>query len=371
MPREYGIHEITENDLLTVVETICDGELTGDWSIEPLASDKGIATLGIYRVSGSALSRTGKSVGWSTVLKILDAEKDSSGQREYLMANSVFLHSLISGVRPAICYSATERTSSERWIWMEDLRGAVQPPWSDSTSLDVARDVGKFNGQSILASPTEEWETTGIAAALEGLGFAQRMGSFKATTSSDAFASTMLGQSGTDAIQNMLSKYSQVVDGLAGITQIVAHGDIHTGNLFPIVSNGVHEETAAINWAAGGMGALGEDAGNLIASHFRRSAIDASRFDDLGQQVFDQYLEGLLNPDADVEDARTGFLAGLDFWDLVKLMALRTGLALNPELRGRVAKGFGRDPEDLARWWGTLVDRTLPYAVECTERLGV
>ena len=370
MLKESGAPEISENDLAAVVESICGGELSGEWSIEPLTSDNSTATLGIYRISGYALSRTRESVDWSTVLKILDAEKDSSGQREYQMASSAYLHSLSSGVRPAICYAATERTSSERWIWMEDLRGAVQPPWSDSTFLDVARDVGKFNGQSSLSGPTEEWETTGIAAALEGLGTAQRMGNFE-TTASDALGSMMFGQSGADAIQNVLSKYSQVVDGLAGIAKIVAHGDIHVANMFPIVSNGAHEETVAIDWAAGGMGAPGEDAGNLIAVHFRRTAIDVTRFDDFGQAIFDRYLEGLLsiNPEVDVEEARTGFLAGFGFWGLVKLMLIATGPVRNPEGRNRLKKVAGRDPEKLIRRWGMLVDRTLPYAVECIERL--
>jgi hypothetical protein len=372
MLKENALPEISENDLAAVVESISGGELSGEWAIEPLASDHSTATLGIYRISGSALSRTQKSVDWSTVLKIVDPEKDSSGQREYLMANSAYLHSLRRGVRPAICYAATEHTCSERWIWMEDLSKAVQPPWSDSTFLDVARDVGKFNGQSSLTPPTEEWETTGIAAAMETLGIAQRIANFE-TTASDAFVSMMFGQSGTGAIQNVLSKYSQVVDGLAGITQIVAHGDMHAGNMFPIVSNGAHEETVAIDWAFGGMAALGEDAGNLIAAPFRRNAIDMARLDELGQQVFDQYLEALLtvNPGADLEDARTGFLAGFGYWALVKLMLLPTGLTQFSEPRKYLAKTFGGDPEDFVRRWGLLVDKTLPYAVECIERLGV
>jgi|AP95_1055475.scaffolds.fasta_scaffold42165_2 hypothetical protein len=119
------------------------------------------------------------------------------------------------------------------------------------------------------------------------------------------------------------------------------------------------------------MGAPGEDAGNLIAVHFRGPTIDLARFDDLGQQVFDQYLEGLLsiNPDADVEDARTGFLAGFGYWSLVKLMLFATAIARNPEARNRIKKMYGRYPEELVRRWGVLVDRTLPYAVECIERL--
>lgn len=348
MLKEYGTPEISENDLAAVVEGICGGELRGEWSIEPVGSSIGTATLGIYRVNGSALSRTGESVDWSTILKIIDAEKDSSGRREYQMASSAYLHSLSSGVRPAICYAATERTSSERWIWTEDLSSAVQPPWSESTFLDVARDVGKFNGQSSLSTPTEEWETTGIAAVIEWFGFAKVVDNFE-TTASDAVASIMFGQSGPDAIQNVLSKYSQVVDGLAGIAKIVAHGDIHVGNMFPIVSNGAHEQTVAIDWASCGMGAPGEDAGNLIAVHFRGPTIDLARFDDLGQQVFDQYLEGLLsiNPDADVEDARTGFLAGFGYWSLVKLMLFATAIARNPEARNRKKKCM----EDTQKNW--------------------
>jgi len=168
---------------------------------------------------------------------------------------------------------------------------------------------------------------------------------------------------------------------LAGIANIVAHGDIHVGNLLSIVSNGVHGETVAIDWASYwasywascGMGAPGEDVGNLIAVHFRRTMIDVARFDDRGQQVFDQYLEGLLsiNPEVDVEYARTGFLAGFGYWTIVKLMFPAAGIARDPEVRNRLTKFYGRSLEDLVQRWGTLVDRTLPYAVECIKRLGV
>jgi len=81
---------------------------------------------------------------------------------------------------------------------------------------------------------------------IEWFGFAKVVDNFE-TTASDAVASIMFGQSGPDAIQNVLSKYSQVVDGLAGIAKIVAHGDTHVGNMFPIVSNGAHEQTVAID----------------------------------------------------------------------------------------------------------------------------
>ena len=197
-------------------------------------------------------------------------------------------------------------------------------------------------------------------------GAAQKIADFE-TAASDVLVSTMCGQSGADAVQNVLSKYSQVVDGLAGIANIVAHGDIHVGNLFPIVSNGVHGETVAIDWASCRMGAPGEDVGNLIAVHFRRTMIDVARFDDRGQQVFNQYLEGLLsiNHEVDVEDARTGFLAGFGYWTIVKLMFPAAGIARDPEVRNRLTKFYGRSLEDLVQRWGTLVDRTLPYAVEC------
>ena len=128
MLREYGIPEISENDLVTVIDDICGGELSAEWSIEPIGICISIATLGIYRVSESAGRKTGEFVGWSTVLKIIDADKDPSGQRECRMVGSAYLHSLGSRVRPAIYYEATESASNERWIWMEDLSSEIQPP---------------------------------------------------------------------------------------------------------------------------------------------------------------------------------------------------------------------------------------------------
>jgi glycine cleavage system protein P-like pyridoxal-binding family len=59
MLREYAIPEISENDLVTVVDNICGGELSGERSIEPIGSCIGTATLGIYRVVESAVRKTG------------------------------------------------------------------------------------------------------------------------------------------------------------------------------------------------------------------------------------------------------------------------------------------------------------------------
>src|SRR5438309_3595584 len=70
--------------------------------------------------------------------------------------------------------------------------------------------------------------------------------------------------------------------------QTLCHLDFHPGNLF-----GGESETVVVDWAYCGLGALGEDAGNLVPDTLLDGFVAADRGAELEQVVWDGYLAGL------------------------------------------------------------------------------
>ncbi|MCI0852577.1 MAG: aminoglycoside phosphotransferase family protein, partial [Chloroflexi bacterium] len=288
MPEPTDLPEISDGDLGPIVKKICSGDLHGDRLIEPIGSSIGRATIGIYRVSGSAQPDSGKPEPWSAVLKIVDVDADPAGQLEFELSGSPEFLAIGNGLRPAVCYGTQDRGRSERWIWSEDLTDVSQPTWTDSVFLNVARDIGKFHANSIGKVPPGEWRRQGIyGSIMVSFGLAGSLERLP-ETASNALASPIFGETGVKAIAAVLQNYEAVANGLKHLTTVLVHNDCHVGNLYPIEKNGVHMETVAIDWATAGLGPLGEDAGNLIAVAVRRSQVDLDNFIDLERTTFDR-----------------------------------------------------------------------------------
>jgi thiamine kinase-like enzyme len=76
---------------------------------------------------------------------------------------------------------------------------------------------------------------------------------------------------------------------LDGMPATLCHFDFHPANLF----DGGHDTTAAIDWSFVGIGALGEDAGNLVPDAVLDFHVDPEGLDALYEAVADGYEAGL------------------------------------------------------------------------------
>jgi len=109
--------------------------------------------------------------------------------------------------------------------------------------------------------------------------------------------------------------------------QTLCHNDLHPANLVGA------DATVAIDWAYCGLGALGLDAGVLVADAFADGFIEAVRAEQLAHAVWEGYRAGLGG--AQEDEARYAFLAGT----ALRYSWIARGLA-DPDL----------DPDKRRRW---------------------
>ena len=96
-------------------------------------------------------------------------------------------------------------------------------------------------------------------------------------------------------------------------------------------------------------------------------------FESYEKAIFDRYVEGAesVAGSIDIDHARTGYLAGLGYWGLAKMMMRAYAATMFPQAVKRMRSLSGMSESEVARKWGVLTDKLYPYAVECVERLGV
>ncbi len=82
---------------------------------------------------------------------------------------------------------------------------------------------------------------------------------------------------------------SRFLDALDLLPRTLCHLDVHPGNLFAEADG----STVAIDWAFVGIGAIGEDAGNLVPDAVLDFHIPAAVIDDLCETVAAWYAAGL------------------------------------------------------------------------------
>ena len=113
----------------------------------------------------------------------------------------------------------------------------------------------------------------------------------------------------------------------------LGHHDFHPANLF---GDG---ETVVVDWAYCGVGALGEDAGNLVADTLLDGVVPASEGPALRRTVWNGYLRGL---------AASGF--AVDEFEVEVLYVFLAGTALKFAWVPALAVSLGLDEPFVATW---------------------
>jgi aminoglycoside phosphotransferase (APT) family kinase protein len=139
----------------------------------------------------------------------------------------------------------------------------------------------------------------------------------------------------------------------------LCHHDFHPANLF----DGGHGTTAAIDWSFVGIGALGEDAGNLVPDAVLDFHVGPEDLDALYEAVAGGYAAGLRavgwsGSDATVRLAMSATMAAKYAW-------------IGPALAHAVIDGRellnGRPIGDAVPWWAPTVGFLLDRAREARE----
>jgi hypothetical protein len=115
-------------------------------------------TIGLRRLEGQASS--GSDIrSWSAVLKIIDVSVEINPFAEgydpeveiNLYENGIFPDP-DAPFHPARCYRIDRLDESLTLLWLEDLSGAPQPPWSVQHYAETSFNLGRFHGKNLRES---------------------------------------------------------------------------------------------------------------------------------------------------------------------------------------------------------------------------
>jgi thiamine kinase-like enzyme len=139
----------------------------------------------------------------------------------------------------------------------------------------------------------------------------------------------------------------------------LCHHDFHPANLF----TGADDAPVAIDWSFVGIGAVGEDAGNLVPDTVLDFHVGPEHLDDLYDAVAQGYTAGL----REAGWAGDGRAVRLPMAATMAAKYAWIGPALARAVAGRHELLNGRPLADTARWWAPTVSFLLERAAEARE----
>jgi hypothetical protein len=231
-------------------------------AIESIAQPVPAATLGLWRVRTANDRAVLKLVGYT----IGSNPKWQSGKdvdhwyywkREALAYESGLLGSLPDGLRAPACRGVFERSDGTIAIWMEDVGAAPATHWA----LDRYEVAAHHFGGLYQFEPDADWLSHDWLRSYISL---------RRATIDQPWVALLL-----DALDRMPRAF--------------CHFDLHPANLFGDDDG----PTVAIDWSFVGIGAIGEDVGNLVPDAVLDFHIAPGLIDELYERLVRGYTAGL------------------------------------------------------------------------------
>lgn len=291
-----------------------------DWSYAPIEGGFS-ATYGIYRFQGQA-QVADQIKPWSLILKATGAAAGGSHEptavdywkREVLVYQSGLLDHLPPNFVAPRCFGIAEYPGEEFWLWLEAI-DETEPVWALEQYGSAALHLGHFNGLTLATRPlpTFPWLMTKrlqprLARATPG------MAELRALGVHPAFEGLFPGDS-IERILRLWGERERLLTALDRLPRCLCHYDTVRQNLMIRHSAAGQVETVALDWAALGIGVVGEEIATLFAVSPRFFAVDITRFAELDQTIFTAYLAGLREAgwQGDAQQARFGYAANAAF----------------------------------------------------------
>jgi hypothetical protein len=351
--------EIDPSELSQVVERLTGRATTTEWRLEELHQPVPSASLGIWRVAGD---------GWSSVLKLIGLGETrhpnwEAGsrpdhwyywRREVHAYESGLLDALTGGLRAPRCHLVSERGPATIALWLEDVQMPAGTQWPLERYELAACHLGRAQGRFLTADtlPTFPWLSRDWLRAY----LTMRDRDMALLTDESAWTLPIvrrwLPNELAQPLVSMRRHQRRFLSALASVPQTLCHFDLHPANLF-----GNDGETVLIDWSFVGVGAIGEDAGNLVVDAVLDFHVDPSGLDQLYAYVQGGYLRGLRDsgwrgPAVAVELGMRAGIAAKFAW--IAPAMLRAAVDGRQTLNGRAV------PEAFALWAGAL-----PFLVLC------
>jgi Phosphotransferase enzyme family len=282
-------------------------------------------------------------------------------RREAEAYRSGLLGGLGGGLRAPRCDLVADRGDGSVALWLEDLRGDPAVSWSLDRYHRAARHLGRAQGEFIAERrlPGEPWlSRRWLRSYLD-----QPLRRLTVPTDRELWRHPLLAgwfpAPPTAALETMRADRVRFLTVLDRMPTTLCHHDFHPANLF----DGGHGTTAAIDWSFVGIGALGEDAGNLVPDAVLDFHVDPEDLDALYEAVAGGYAAGLRDAgwsgsNASVRLAMSATMAAKYAW-------------IGPALAQAVIEGRellnGRPIGDAVPSWAPTVGFLLDRAREARE----
>jgi hypothetical protein len=331
---------------------------------EPVAS----ASLGIWRVRLGERSAVVKVIAHSDAGHVNwrsgdDVDHWYYWRREVDAYESGLLASLTKEFRAPDCFLIARRPDGSVALWIEDLAERSATRWGLERYEVAARHLGTMQGAFVVEVrlPDQAWLSRGWLSSY----LTQRDGDLQFLDHAAAWRQPLVAAAfprpPIERAWAMRRDQPRFLDALERLPRTLCHLDLHPANLFD--DDGT---TVAIDWSFVGIGAIGEDAGNLVADAVLDFHVDAARIDELYTSVATGYEQGLRDggwdgPSASVRLGLAATIAAKYAWILP---ALLRAVADGRELLNR------RPIEEAIRSWAPTVDFLLDRADEARDLQG-
>jgi hypothetical protein len=298
-----------------------------DWTVQPIGHERIISTTGgLFCLFGHGRDEV-STREWSLVLKILnkpfgyclDPTDWCYWKRELDACNSGLFATLPAGVRAPLSYGTVEYDDSA-WIWMERIVETTGRIWLMDDYQRAARISGRSAGAYLMGHPlpTHDWFPQFFRNILANGGrWATRMDpQILGNVWEDPLVQEHFGEPLRSQILNIWHDREAFFNVFDHLPQVLSHNDFHRRNLMLQRDATGQDELIAVDWSFTGLGAVGSDMGELIASSMYFNEIDPEQAEFLESTVMEAYIAGLNDSDwrGDSRIPRLGYLLSASFW---------------------------------------------------------
>lgn len=211
-------------------------------------------------------------------------------RREAAAYESGLLGSFVGGLRAPECYLVAERHDGSVALWLEDLQGAPGSAWPRERYRLAAHQLGHAQGQFITNRPvpthswlSRRWLRAYLRQRDRDMALLEDMSIWRHPLVATWFPEPPVGE-----LVAMRHGQEQFLGALDAMPPTLSHLDLHPANLFD-----TDGDTTVVDWAFVGIGAVGEDAGNLVPDSVLDFHVPPERLDDLYDDVAHGYHAGL------------------------------------------------------------------------------
>lgn len=320
------------------------------------------ATGGLWRVAGAAGA-------WSVVLKLVTHSEGGNEhwrssaasqdpmywKREVLLYRSGLLGELSGGLRAPACLLAADRADDCVALWLEDVGEATPASgWPLSRYADAAGHLGAAQGGFVGRADTlPPWLSRGwLHAYVE-----RRAEAIAAPLPAELWRHPLVRVAMPQPLDRWLAdvwgRRAELFALLAELPRTLCHLDVWPPNLFAEPDGG----TVAIDWAYAGVGALGEDVGNLVPDAVLDWFVDGGDARELHARTVEGYLDGLSRSGWDGDPAEVRFaIAASAVLKYLWMVPWLVRSAHDPAAIADVERRFARPAEELFAQRGHVID---------------